>query len=184
MTEYTVSFPMDRICTDILGLLPETNNGAKYVLCVQDSFTKYVECYAIPDQPSSTVADKLVFEFYSRYGCSLDLHSDRAANYQSELLREVCRLLEIKQTKTPGFRAMANGMIERFNSTLLNMISAYVDENQKDWDRYLPLLTLAFNSTVHASTGFTPYKLMFSRDCILPIQLQIGCLPSDLSCKT
>ena len=82
MTEYTVSFPMDCICTDILGPLPETNNWAKYVLCVQDSFTKYVECYAIPDQRSSTVADKLVFEFYSRYGCSLDL----AANYQSELL--------------------------------------------------------------------------------------------------
>ena len=184
MTEYTVSFPMDRICTDILGPLPETNNGAKYVLCVQDSFTKYVECYAIPDQRSCTVADKLVFEFYSRYGCSLDLHSDRAANYQSELLREVCRLLEIKQTRTSGSRPMANGMIERFNSTLLNMISAYVDENQKDWDRYLPLLTMAFNSTVHASTGFTPYKLMFSRDCILPIQLQIGCLPSDPSCKT
>ena len=61
---------------------------------------------------------------------------------------------------------MANGMIERFNSTLLNMISAYVDENQKDWDRYL---LLAFNSTLHASTGFTPYKLMFSRDCSLLI---------------
>ena len=58
MTEYTVSFPMDRVCTDILGPLPETNNGAKYVLRVQDSFTKYVECYAIPDQRSSTVADK------------------------------------------------------------------------------------------------------------------------------
>ena len=163
MTEYTVSFPMDRICTNILGPLPETNNGAKYVLCVQDSFTKYVECYAIPDQRysipdqrSSTVVDKLVFEFYSRYGCSPDLHSDRAANYQSELLREVCRLLEIKQTRTSEFRLMANGMIERFNSTLLNMISAYVDGNQKDWDRYLPLLTMAFNSTVHASTRFIP----------------------------
>ena len=58
MTEYIVYFPMDRICTDILGPLPEQNNGAKYVLCVQDSFTKYVESYAIPDQRSSTVADK------------------------------------------------------------------------------------------------------------------------------
>ena len=53
------------------------------------------------------------------------------------------------------------------------MIAAYVNENQKDWDRYLPLLTLAFNSTIHASTGFTTYKLMFSCDCILPAQLQI-----------
>ena len=109
---------MVRLCTDILGPLSETNNGAKYVLCVQDSITKYVEYYAIPDQRSSTVTDKLVFAFYSRYGCSLDLHSNRAANHHLELLREVCRLLEIKQTRTSGFRPMANGMIERFNSTL------------------------------------------------------------------
>lgn len=185
MIEYTVSYPMDRICTDILGPLPVCeSSSAKYILCCQDSFTKFVECYAIPDQRSNTIADKIVFEFLSRYGCCLDIHSDRGSNYQSELFREVCRLLEIKQTRTSGFRPMANGMIEKFNSSLLNMISAYVDQNQKNWDRYLPLLTMAYRATVHSSTGFTPNKLMFGRECILPVQLQIGCLPPSSTCET
>ena len=102
----------------------------------------------------------------------------------SELLREVCRLLEIKQTRTSGFRPMANGMIEKFNSSLLNMISAYVDQNQRNWDRYLPLLTMAYRATVHSLTGFTPNKLMFGRECILPVQLQVGCFPPNSTCET
>lgn len=143
-----------------------------------------MECYAIPDRCSNTIADKIVFEFLSRHGCCLDIHSDRGSNYQSELFREVCRLLEIKQTRTSGFRPMANGMIEKFNSSLLNMISAYVDQNQRNWDRYLPLLTMAYRATVHSLTGFTPNKLMFGCECILPVQLQVGCIPPSSTCET
>ena len=58
MKEYTVSFPMDRIVTDLLGQLPQTKRGSKYILCVQDSFTKFVEIYSLPNQKSSTVAQK------------------------------------------------------------------------------------------------------------------------------
>ena len=122
----TVSLPMDRIVTYICGPFPETDRGSKYILCLQDSFTKFVECYVIPDQKSSSVASKIVFEFYARYGCSLDIHSDRGSSYMSELFNEVSRLLEIKKTSTSGFRPQANGQIDKFNSVLLNMISAYV----------------------------------------------------------
>ena len=92
--EYTVSYPMDRLCTDIFVPLPESEWYAKVILCRQESFTTFVECYAFPDQRSSTIADKLVFDLLSRYGCCLELHSDKGSNYQSELFREVCRLLE------------------------------------------------------------------------------------------
>ena len=61
--EYTVSYPMDRLCADILGPLPESERPAKFILCIQDSFSKFVECYcyALPDQRSSTIADKIMF---------------------------------------------------------------------------------------------------------------------------
>ena len=184
MKEYTVSFPMDRIVTDLLGPLPQTKRGSKYILCVQDSFTKFVEIYPLPDQKSSTVAQKLVHEFYSRYGCSLDIHSDKGSTYTSELFTEVCRLLEIKKTSTSGFRPQANGQIEKFNSVLLNMISTYIDKTQTNWDLNLSLLTMGYNSTVNPSTGFTPCKLFFGREFILPVQLQIGCLPYNSEYKT
>ncbi len=67
-----------------------------------------------------------------KYGLSLDLHSDQGKNFMSELFRQVCCLLEINQTRTSGYRAMANGMVERFNATLLNMITTYVNEEQSN----------------------------------------------------
>ena len=128
MKEYTVSFPMDRIVTDLLGPLPQTKRGSKYILCVQDSFTKFVEIFPLPNQKSSTVAQKLVLEFYLRCGCSLDINSGKGSTYicTSELFTEVCRLLEIKKTSNSGFRPHANRQIEKFNSVLLNMISTYI----------------------------------------------------------
>ena len=87
MMEYTISYQMDRLCTDNLDPLPESELSAKFILRIQDSFTKFVECYALSDQRSSTIADKIVFEFLSHYGCCLELHSDKGSNYQSELFR-------------------------------------------------------------------------------------------------
>ena len=181
MKEYTVSFPMDRIVTDICGPFPETERGLKYILCMQDSFNKFVECYTIPDQKSRAVADKIVFKFYARYGCSLDIHSDRGSTYMSVLFSEVCRLLEIKKTSTSGFRPQTNGQIEKFNSVLLNMISTYVYKDRRNWDLYLSLLTMGYNSTVNPST---PCMLFFGRKYLLPVLLQIGCLPESPGSST
>lgn len=157
---------MNSVCTDILGPLPAPEHGEKSIPCVQDSFSKFLECYTIPDQCSSTVAYKTVFEFLSWYGCCLDRHSDRASNYQSKPFWVVCHLLEIIQTRTPGFKPMANGMIERFRSTQLNKVSPYVDENKTNWNRCLQLLTLAFNFTVKSSTGYTPILIL--NICVFP----------------
>ena len=88
---------MDRIYTDILGPLPTSDNGMKYVLLVQDQFTKWIECYAIPDQTAETVAHKIVFEFISRFGAPLSIHSDQGKNYESHLFQQVCDLLEIRK---------------------------------------------------------------------------------------
>jgi len=142
-----------------------------------DQYTKFVECYPIPDQKAETVAKKIVYEYFSRYGLSLDLHSDQGSNYQSKLFKEICRLLEINQTRTSSFHPSANGMCERFNQSLYNMITTYINENQSNWDADLLLVTSAYRSCVHSSTGFSPNKLMFGREHTLPIQLQHGCFP-------
>jgi len=178
LTEYTVGFPLDRISTDIMGPLPESDSGNKYCLVVIDNFTKFAEAYAIPDQTASTVATKIVYEFLSRYGICLDLHSDLGSNYQSHLFKEVCRLLEINQTKTSGYRGMANGMAEKYNQVLQNMITTYINAGQTNWDDNINLVTSAYRSCVHEATGFTPNMMMFGREVTLPVELSMGCVPS------
>ena len=63
LTEYTVGYPMDRISTDIMGPLPQTTEGHKFILVVMCNFTKWVELYPLKDIQASTVADKIVYEF-------------------------------------------------------------------------------------------------------------------------
>ena len=65
-------------------------------------------------------------------------------------------------------------MIERFNSTLVDMISKYVDENQKIWDQYLTLLTAAYQSCKHEGTGYFPNMVMLGREVRQPVDLVIG----------
>ena len=155
---------MDRVATDIVGPFPVTKNGNRYIVVIGDYFTKWMEAYAIPDFSAGTVAKKIVFEFFSRFGIPLDLHTDQGRNYESQLFSELCRLLEINKTRSSPYHPSSNGMIERFNATLLNMIAIHVDKHQRNWDENLALLTSAYRTCTHDSTGYSPNMLMLGRD--------------------
>ena len=172
--KYIVGAPMDRVATDITGPFPVSERGSRYILVVQDQFSKWVEAYAIKDQSAQTVAHVLVYEFFSRMGLPIELHSDQGSNYGSELFKEICKILDIHKTRTSPYHPSGNGMVEVFNKTLLNMISAYVDENQKDWDLHLPLLTSAYRACAHDSSGLSPNLVMLGREVHQPISLVYG----------
>ena len=175
MKAYNVGAPLERIAIDITGPLPKTDAGNRYVLVVADYFTKWTEAYAIPDQEAGTVAKKLVEEFVARYGVPREIHSDQGRNFESALFQEVCRLLDLDKTRTTPLRPQSDGMVERFNRTLKSMLSLFVHENQRDWDRHLPLLLMAYRSAVHETTGCTPSEMMFGRELRLPVDLLYGC---------
>ena len=69
-------------------------------------------------------------------------------------------------------------MVERFNRTLLMMLAMVAGKNRDDWDDLLPAVMMAYRSSVHESTGYSPYRLMFGEECTLP--MDIG-LPTDPS---
>ena len=169
-----VGGPLDRLATDIAGPFPLSDNGNKYILVVMDYFTKWVEAYAIPDSTAATVADKIVTEFISRFGIPLEIHSDQGRNYESHLFKQMCELLDITKSRTTPYRPQSNGMIERFNRTLLDMISSYVYDHQRNWDIHLPLLTMAYRSCEHDSTGYSPNYLMLGREVYLPSEILYG----------
>ena len=174
LEDYRVGAPMDRLVTDILGPFPISDNGNKYILLVGDQFTKWMEAYAIPDQKAETVAHKIVYEYISRFGPPLDIHSDQGRTYESHLMQEVCKLLEIHKTRTSPYHPSANGQAERFNQVLVDMIAAYVDHDQCNWDIHLPLLTSAYRSCQHETTGYSPNMLMLGRETHQPIAIVLG----------
>jgi hypothetical protein len=93
---------------DILGPLPLTEKGNRFILVVTDTFTKWTEAYALKNQEARTVASVFVDEFVCRYGTPSQIITDRGSNFESNLFREVCELLQIDKTRTTAFRPQSN----------------------------------------------------------------------------
>ncbi|GFX96667.1 retrovirus-related Pol polyprotein from transposon 412 [Trichonephila clavipes] len=136
-----------------------------------DYFTKWPEAYSIPDQEASTVAEVLVQQRLSRFGVPLQLHSDQGRNFDSAVCKRLCEILAIDKTTTTAFHPESDGMVERFNRTILNSLSLLVSSNQQDWDKKLPFLLLAYRSDVHETTVYSPSQMLFGRNIRLPADL-------------
>ena len=135
-----VGSPMERVAFDILSFPEETDHGNKVVLVICDYFTKWTEAVPLKDHQASTVADALITQFFLRLGFPRIIHSDQAPEFTSELMQELCQLLEIHQSKTCPYRPQSDGLVERFNCTLIDMLSKFCGERCDDWDDHLPYL--------------------------------------------
>ncbi|GBN25307.1 hypothetical protein AVEN_123068-1 [Araneus ventricosus] len=125
-----------------------------------DYFNKWPETITIPDEEASTVAE-LIRSWISCYGVPMILHSGQGTNFNSALFTELCKLLVILKTRTTALHPESDGMVERFNRTILNHLSLFVSRNQTDWDIHLPLFLLAYSSAEHEVTGLTPAEMLF-----------------------
>ncbi|KAL5505635.1 hypothetical protein EMCRGX_G007099 [Ephydatia muelleri] len=170
----TAGYPMQIVAVDILGPLPRTEKGNSYVLAATDYYTRWVEAYAIPDQGASTVAQKLVDELFCRFSPPEQLHSDQGRQFESDLVAEVCKLLKICKTRTTPYHPQGDGLVERFNRTLLDMLATTLKEQPTDWEDHLRKVCLAYNSSIQSTTGYTPFFLMFGRNVCLPVDLMYG----------
>ena len=142
---------------DILGPLDTTDRGRRYVLVVTDLFTKWVEIFALTDTTAATVARKIA-KVFTRFPQCAELLTDQGANFESALVKELCRVLGVKKLRTTPHHPAGNGQTERFNATLCGILRTRC---YGQWDEKLPWAASAYNSSVHSATGFTPYELMF-----------------------
>ena len=173
-----VDRPLQRVAMDILGPLPETPRGSKYILVVGDYFTKWKEAYPLKNMEASSVARVFVNDFVCRFGVPESLHTDQGRNFESALIKEICQLLGVRKTRTTPYHPQSDGLVERFNKTVLEMLSMAVQQDEDKWDLLLPPLLLAYRTSVHETTGATPFSLMFGRDPRLPEDIMYG-IPSE-----
>ena len=167
-------YPMQIVAVDILGPLPESEAGNSYILVAGDYFTKWMEAYAIPNQETTTIAKKLVDEMFCRFSPPEQLHSDQGRQFESTLMKEICDILKIKKTRTSAYHPQCDGLVERFNRTLLSMLSTTTKDHLFNWENQIRKVCMAYNTSVHALTGYTPFYLMFGRQARLPIDLMYG----------
>ena len=125
------------------------------------------------------MAECYIEQFVCRFGVPDRLHTDQGGDFESTLFKEVNKLLGIHKTRTTPYRPQSDGLIERFNRTVQQMLAVLVNEARDNWDDHLPYVMLAYRSSVQESTKFTPNRLMLGREVSLPIDLMVPKLPGD-----
>ena len=160
------------VAVDVLGPLPQTRTGKKYVIVLTDYLTRFVLAIATKDQTAATTAQALMEKFLE-YGLPERLITDNGPNFRSELLAAMCRNLQTAHLFSTPYHPQFDGLCERFNRTLTSMLRGFVDTHQRDWDQYLPYLMHAYRAAPQESTGEAPFFLMFGRPCRAPLDIHL-----------
>ncbi|KAL5516223.1 hypothetical protein EMCRGX_G001504 [Ephydatia muelleri] len=151
------TYPFDVISWDIMGPLPLSTKGHKYILVITDLFSKWVEAFPLAVTDSETLASVLMDEIVC-----------------SQVICALCKRLGINKTRTTAYHPQGNGQVERFNRTLEAILSKVVAENQRDWDCHIPKALFAYRTAFHESSGYSPFRVNFGRSPILPIDIAVG----------
>jgi hypothetical protein len=165
--------PFDNISADIVGPLPETHHGNQYLLVVTDRFTKWCEAWPLRTADAATTA-KCLLEWICRFGAPKTLLTDKGANFCSKVVQQVNELWHIHTQTTTSYHPQCNGSTERTNRILEELMRSYCAEDGRDWDEIVPLALSAYRQAIHASTGETPFHIVFGRDPTLPIDLVLN----------
>jgi len=161
---------LDVVSLDIVGPLPVTNRGNKYLLTFVDHFTRFCEAIPIARQDTETIAREFVIRIITQFGIPKKLLTDKGANFTSALIKETCKLFKIRKLQTSSYHPQANGICERIHKLLIDMLSHFVRKDAKNWDEYVPYAVMAYRAMPHCSTKHSPYYLVFGRDMRLPIE--------------
>lgn len=162
--------PFQRIAMDIIGPLPKTRRGHEYILVICDYATRYPVAIPLKRFTAVEVAEQLV-DTFAQYGIPKEILTDQGTNFTSKLLAELYGLLGVRALKTAPYHPQTDGLVERFNQTLKNMLRRVLVEDKRDWDRLLPYVLFAYREVPQASTGFSPFELVYGRDVRGPLDV-------------
>ena len=168
-----VSKPFQLLSIDIVGPLPITERGNRYILVMIEHMMSIPEAVPLSHITMGKVALAFMEAIVCRYGPPEKMLSDLGRQFISSLVAEVCTRLGIEQTFTSPYHPQTNGMVERFNGTLKRMLGKMINQQQKDWDDYLPYVLAAYRMTPIPELGVSPYELMYGWKAQIPLIEQL-----------
>ena len=162
--------PFDRIALDVKHV-QASRSGNRYIIAGIDYLTKYVEARPIRFQTASEIALFLYEEIICRHGCPTIIVSDNGKPFVSKMIQQVCRNFSIIHKTTTPYNPQSNGLIERFNRTLGQILQKRTKEEKDDWDSYLPAALFAYRTIKQGSTKNTPFFLLYGYEPKTPFDI-------------
>ena len=123
------SRPLELLCIDYTKL-DKSINGKENVLVMIDAYSKFTVAVVTKDQTANTVVKTPISQWFNKYGFPERIHSDQGKNFLSSIVEETCQYYGITKYRTTPYHPSGNGIVERFNRTLHNLIRI-LEEEQK-----------------------------------------------------
>ena len=159
-------FVFEHVCCDLIQL-PPVPAGWKYVCVFMDVFSRHVTLYKFKDKSTQTFARALE-DYVTHVGCPQKLTCDNGAEFCSELVDAVVKVMGIKKKTSVVYRPQSQGMVERMNRQLIDQLTKRLHQFGKSWPEHMHYVALAHNAAPAARTGETPNLVFFGRELPIP----------------
>ena len=151
------------------GKLPETPRGNTVILTMLDLFTKFAAAFPLVNSTSETTIQAILHGWIYRHGPPAVILTDQGRNFESVTFLQFCGDWRIQHIHTSTYHPQTNAACERFNCTLKGKMNRLLGGGQLlEWDMAVPAAVFAYNTTVHSSTGFTPFCIMYGTEARIP----------------
>ncbi len=160
--------PNVRVHADLIVVPKRSAAGSRYILVLTCAFSKLVELVPLASKDAETVASAIFSRWICRYSCPREFLTDRGREFCNDLSRHLFNLLGIDHTKTSAYHPQTNASCERFNREIEKLLSVLLAHPDDDWEQWLPIASLTYNTAVHRASKFSPFFLTYLHDPNLP----------------
>jgi hypothetical protein len=154
--------PWDHIQVDLIGPLPTADSGAIYILNIVDVCTGYSVLRSIENKEMETVA-RVLWKVFADYGTPKIMQSDNGTEFVNKIVSTLCQLYGIEHRLITAYNAHADGLVERKNKDVEQVLRKYLEGAFGAWDDWLPMVQIAVNDAINQRTKSTPFALMYGR---------------------
>ena len=158
----TPNAPFEHIGIDVIGPLPRTLTGKKYIVVAVDWLTKWPEAESLETSDAQTISEFIHERIICQHGLPRQITSDRGTEFCNDLVKELNRTYRIQHIRTTAYHPQGNGLTERMNQTIKNTISK-MSKTYTDWDFWLPSALFAIRCSQQKTTTFSPFELVYGR---------------------
>ncbi len=161
-TAISIDNIFDRLSMDVVSGLPRTAEGYHAIFVIVEYLTKFAWAFPLKHKSAEEIATHLM-GFICTFGPPNCLLSDQGKEFLNIIVKTLCEKFQIIRRTTSSYNPRANGLCEKSNQTLVRMLIKHAEENPENWPEILNIVLLAYRTSVHSSTNYTPYHLMFGR---------------------
>lgn len=168
--------PFNHLVLDVQGPFIRSSRGHSYIITGSCITTRFLETEPVASATTEAVINFLVTHIYCRHGTPKIISTDLGTVFTATFFKDLAKALGVHHITSTAAHPQSQGVTERVHGVLTDAISIYLTDrlsNQRDWDRFVPAITFAINTSVNRTTNFSPSFLIYGRELVFPIQAAV-----------